>query len=552
MESILRNKFHFREYKVPEVFRDEGDNSALSNYVYKICKNMEDAYINPSDNLVRMISIGDSSTKLFLESLITANGYNLVPEDFYRRSSKQIRSMITTGKIRSMFTIEQYRNGKMINNLMRQRNFEMAAKTINSLYFAQGLEGMEINDEDEKTYYILQEEIVSKIGCIDLRGIRINNSMIKAFKNTNPVSINLQGSDIVDEDLTILIKDMDSLESLDLSCLYGSRNYLKGMSFPHLCRLKNLKKLILPSFEGVSSEFIYLLRSIFYILSLQELKLGVITLDDDILDGIHMLKNLEKLTLDEDTNDRRLVDVFRIPNLKSLSVRNSNVTRLDFNPTLTELDISRCKVNIENLKIPLLCKLTISGYKLSVDGVKNIVESHPDITELDMSYCKLSYLPRQSSLTTLSLHGCKGLYEGVVRNIENYQSLNKLYLSYCEGIEFLDLSRLRYLSELEIMGLGIGDKTIKSLIELPLDTLACEENKTVTSEGWCMLSNIKSLKNLNLRMCRTVNDDVLNSLSKLSFKNLELDECTNITMEGISKINSIKLSLPDKFMEAEK
>lgn len=181
-------------------------------------------------------------------------------------------------------------------------------------------------------------------------------------------------------------------------------------------------------------------------------------------------------------NSEILSTISTFPQLKALTLRDNKRINDDL---------------IKHLTGPAsLEELTFKNTRIGDEGLAHIAETFPSLKVLDLRACRrvsprgLSYLSRLEALDDLNLS-----------NIEIKM----------DGIK--ELARLKNLHKLGLVSCILDDKKLLVLKDLPLSDLDLSENP-LTNKSLEILASIKSLKELKLRYCPSIERSAVINFNK--------------------------------------
>ncbi|RHW74440.1 leucine-rich repeat protein (LRRP) [Trypanosoma brucei equiperdum] len=280
---------------------------------------------------------------------------------------------------------------------------------------------------------------------------------------------------------------------------------------------------------------------------------------------------LSELRVDVDGEVSHYKALQELPSLRTLWLRNSNMTLTDFFhvgevdtlesltlrgalnfkcleavarlPRLRALDLSETLVNDKCLHAISACKTL---QQLGLSSCKRLRDVSPltqiaSLEELNLSRCEnlkeVGALYRLSRLFRLDLRGVHLTYR-VVYSLSKCTGLTELYVSSCEGLSGVAwLSNLESLGDLDIQWRKNLKHTGDVLACLPLLRVLDLSGTSISNESLWNISESKLLRRLDLSFCGGVKD--ISPISDIvTLEELNLKGCTSIT-EGVDKLGNL-------------
>jgi len=292
-------------------------------------------------------------------------------------------------------------------------------------------------------------------------------------------------------------------------------------------------------------------------LHVKELRLVNCNVKDRHLVGVGSLRNLQKLSISEDSKegckitDAGLVHLRRLTQLHTLHITDCY--------KITKHGMAHLGV------LTQLHTVNIGGCRtLHSAGIKAI--THLPIRTLYMYGCvrdtdHLSIVSRMKNLTTLDISNSGFFFSNTLKAISNLQ-LQELHMRFCI-VDDSHLAVIGQMKRLKILNIGVNPlatdpqlerrnlpsiamidssnwsrtsvtdlSSLSSLVDLEeLDISGCSY---VTSNGISSISSLTKLRRLNLSGCRKIDNDGLNHICGLvNLQELNVSWCPKVTVQGL-------------------
>ena len=281
------------------------------------------------------------------------------------------------------------------------------------------------------------------------------------------------------------------------------KSEISDAAYPHLAKLKNLKRLRAP-----------------------------FTKTSDV--GLKALANSTQLELLDfrdctGVSDEGILALEKLTKMRSFKVWGRQVTD-------ASLKVIGTMTNLASLGLQ---DTRVSGDGGELAALKKLTDL--DVFRSTFSDAGLKSVAGATGMKTLKLRDCQVTPEGL-KVLSEFKNLERLDLSESQADDSTleVISTLPKLFELELWTSKVTDEGLAHLVKLPLKTLSLEDVYDITDAGMPHIGKIKTLESLTLSKTG-VTDDGLKELAGLeNLRELLLDN-TAVSKKGV---NELKAKLP--------
>lgn len=324
-------------------------------------------------------------------------------------------------------------------------------------------------------------------------------------------------------------------------------------NMPHISRLVGLQNLLM---EGCLEHVMQSMASMAANLtSLKHLVLDSTGIDILGMQYLSVLTGLKSLSLRdcEHIDDESLVSLLCFPDLEDLGLGGSSrvsdegvIRNICCLSNLTNLDLSRCEVTDMSItrvccSLPKLERLEIGQTRIKDESLKSS-ENLKALVYLDLQECQISgeglqNLTKLTQLQFLTIDVTVHLCIDFVASLTNLTTLRIQNVSVAQDMS--GLSKLTKLSSLMLTDTGVYPIHLKTISCFPLlrqlSFLFCT---FMDDESLGLLSSLQHLSTLNLCYCDEVTN--LSSVSLLcSLRFLSLTGCSSVRDEAITALSTL-------------
>jgi len=320
---------------------------------------------------------------------------------------------------------------------------------------------------------------------------------------------------------------------------------IRSSGLSYVAQLKSLKRLYFKENRVTNAG----LRHLSKLTSLEELELGGEHIGDAGLVHLAKLKQLKYLTIwGKNFSDKGLAYLKNIPSLKILNLARLPITDeglhyLSGHTGLENLSLYKTEITDRGLKflksLPSLKKLDLGGAKITDKGLSYLSEikslEYIDLPNETVTDKNLVYLTQLTNLKYLNMPSTHYVDPNMDKRLYTDQGLKELV-------------KLQSLEDLRLAGLGVTDVGMSYIAKLgnlkELSLFGCP----ITDNGLVKLKALKSLKSLYLYKPKNITISglsYLNSSTQLTELNAYgiVQDNTGLDISGLTKLEKLTLTL---------